>query len=201
MVHLDPHVTHLRHSAAHILVPDVAALFGAVDSLIEPQDHTFWDLKTSRGLHIDLLLELAVEVSHLDVHLMDSKVLLDSNGEDSVEGQELDDWGEHLIVIKAFDLSKALGDDVCLILLYLAIWSTFDMENPLTSDYFASFQPWDYIVNPHLLEVPDFIFAGRVPFGGIGARHGLLVGSRVVSLVREDNVGLFRGARSAVGRD
>jgi len=132
---------------------------------------------------------------------MDSKVLLDGDGEDSAEGQELDDWGERLIIIEAFDLSKALGDDACLVLLYLAVWSMFDTEDPLTSNYFASFQPRDYIVNPYLLEVPDFVFAGRILLGGIAAHHGLLIGSRVVSLIYEDDVGLFRRVRSAVGRD
>jgi len=173
-------------------------LLGAIHRLVELQDHTFGDLKTRRGLHIDLLLELAVEISCLDVHLMDGEILLDSNGEDGAEGGELDNRDECLIVVEAFDLSKALGNDTCLVLLYLAVWSTFDTENPLTSDNLASFWSRDYIVNPHLLEVVDFVFAGRIPLSGIAACHGLLVCSQVVGLVCEDDVGLLCGARSVV---
>ena len=68
-----------------------------------------------------------------------------------------------------------MGNDACFVLLNLAVWSTLDMKNPLTSNYLASFQPQDYIVNPHLLEVADLVFAGHIPLGGITACHGLVV--------------------------
>ena len=148
---------------------------------------------------MDLLLELAVEVSRLDVHLMYGEVLLDGDGKDGAEGRELDNRGESLIVIKAFDLSKALGDDACFVLLYLAVWSTFDAKNPLTAYNFAPFRLRDYVVNPHLLEVSDFVFAGCIPLGGITAHHGLLVRLQVVGLIREDDIGLLRGTRLVVG--
>jgi len=148
---------------------------------------------------VDLLLELAIEVSHLDIHLMYDEVLLDGDGEDGAEGQELDNWGESLIVIEAFDLSKALGNNACFVLLYLAIWSTFDAKNPLTAYNFVPFRPWDYVVNPHLLEVLDFVFTGCIPLSGITAHHGLLVCSRVIGLVCENDVGLLHRTRSVVG--
>ena len=60
-------------------------MFGAIDCLIELQDHTFRNLKARRGLHVDFLLELAIEVSHLDIHLIDGEVLLDGDGKDGAE--------------------------------------------------------------------------------------------------------------------
>jgi len=41
--------------------------------------------------------------------------------------------------------------------LYTAIWSTFTTKYPLTTDNLSAFRARDYIVNPHLLEVPDFV--------------------------------------------
>ena len=55
---------------------------------------------------------------------MDGEVLLNSNGKDGMECGEFVDWGKHLIIVEAFDLSEALSHDVGLVLLYTAVWTT-----------------------------------------------------------------------------
>ena len=176
----------------------MAALLGAIDCPIQPQDHTFRDVYARRGLHVDFLLELPIEVGSLDVHLVDGEVLLNDNGEDGAECGEFDNWGKCLVIVEAFNLSKALSHNVSLVLLYTAVWTTLVMKNPLTTNDLAVLQARDCIINSHHLEVLDFILTGGIPIGSIAVHHGLLVSSQVMHLISKNDFGLLYRAGSAV---
>ena len=64
---------------------DVAALFHAIHTLFEFEDVSFRDLETGWRLHVKVLLEVGIEVSSLDVHLVKFEVMLSCKGEYCVE--------------------------------------------------------------------------------------------------------------------
>jgi len=85
MVHLSGCVAESGECPAEINVPDMAPLLGAVDPLFEPEDVAIRDVKTGGCFHIDLLVEVSVEVGSLDVHLVNFQVMLGGEHKYSVE--------------------------------------------------------------------------------------------------------------------
>ena len=147
MISLNLRVAHLSQRGAHVFIPNVAALLGAINCPIQLQDYTFRDVHARWGLHVDFLLELPIEVGSLDVHLVDGEVLLNSDGKDSAECGEFDDWGERLVIVEAFDLSEALSHNAGLVLLYTAVWTTVTILGLVGPLFFISLTP-SFLINP-----------------------------------------------------
>ena len=61
-------------------------------------------------VHVDDLVEGAIEVCGLDVHLLDFPVVSCSESEESPDGGELGDWSKSLVVVNTRDLSESLSD-------------------------------------------------------------------------------------------
>ncbi len=76
MVCLCPHVAHFQECASYLLIPNVPALLCAVHALLEFEDVPFGDVKTRGWFHVEVLLEIGVEIGGFDVHLMDFEVML-----------------------------------------------------------------------------------------------------------------------------
>ena len=85
-----------------LLVPAATGLLEAVERLAQtPHPLGGFFLEAFRLLHVDLLLELAVEVGRGDVHRLELEVLERSKGKDGSNGGPLGCWSECLIVVKA----------------------------------------------------------------------------------------------------
>jgi hypothetical protein len=61
-------------------------LLCAIDTLFELKDVPIRDLKTRWCLHVEVLLEVSIEVGSLDIHLVEFKVMFGSEGENCLEG-------------------------------------------------------------------------------------------------------------------
>ncbi len=85
MVSLCTCVAHFGKSAAHLDVPDSAALLGAVDAFLEFENMALGDFETGRSLHVDFFLKIGVEICGFDVHLVNFKIVFGGEGENGVE--------------------------------------------------------------------------------------------------------------------
>jgi hypothetical protein len=119
----------------------------AIHALFEFENVPFGDFKTGWRLHIKVLLEVSVKVSHLDVHLVEFQIVLGCECEDSLERGEFRHRGKGLVEIDAFNLHEALGNDSGFVFLNGTIGSLLDVEDPFTPDYLAAFWPGDVVVD------------------------------------------------------
>src|SRR6266571_6058593 len=110
---------------------------------------------------------------------MDLEVELGGEGEDRVERCEFGNWRECFVEIDTLDLGEALGDNMCLILLYSAVGSAFNAEYPLGPHYVFATQLWHNFVHPHALKSMHLLLTGNFPFCSIWAGHGLSIGAWV----------------------
>jgi hypothetical protein len=124
----------------------MAALPCAVHTLFEFEDVPFGDFKTGWRLHVKVLLEVGIEVSRLNIHLVEFQVVLGCECEDSSERGEFHHRGKGLVEINAFNLRKALGDDSSFVFLNRTIRSPLDAEDPFTPNYLAAFRLGDDVI-------------------------------------------------------
>ena len=83
-------------------------LLYAIDALLELKDVAIRNVETRGCLHIDFLLEVGIEVGHLNVHLMKFEVVLSCECKHGVERGKLSYRGKGLVKVDAFDLSETL---------------------------------------------------------------------------------------------
>ena len=92
----------LREHLVQLLVPAATGLLEAVERLAQtPHPLGGLLLKAFGLLHVDLLLELAVEVGRGDVHRLELEVLERSKGKDGLNGGPLGCRGKCLVVVEA----------------------------------------------------------------------------------------------------
>jgi len=133
------------------------------------------DVETGRCLHINFFLEVSIEISGFDIHLVDFKVVLGCKCEYSMEGGEFGNWGKSLVEVNALNLSEALCNDPSFILLNAFIWATLDMENPFASNNLPSFWLRNDVIDFQVLPSVHLIFASCEPLGSIRTGHGFVV--------------------------
>ena len=110
-----------------------------------------------------------------------------------MEWDELGNQSKSLIKINAFDLREALGHNACFVLLYAAIGSTLNIENPSTAHNFAVAGMRDDLINTHVVKGTTFIFASKFPLGGIWLSHHLVESARITSEVGFSDTSTHRG--------
>jgi len=140
-------VAHFGEGVADLDVLYLTALLSAVDAFLEPEDVALKDIKIRRGFYIYFFLKISIKTGGLNVHLVYFKVMFSSEGKDGIEGREFGNWCEGLVEIDAFNLSETLCNDAFFVLLYAAVGSMFDIENPFAAYNFVAFWPGDNIVN------------------------------------------------------
>lgn len=92
----------LKH-CVDCLVPLTAGLLETVEGFFELPDIAAKARGARRSLHEDLLGQLAIEKSGVDVEVIEG-----SDDEERGDGGELQDWCKHLGVVNAFDLGEPL---------------------------------------------------------------------------------------------
>jgi hypothetical protein len=105
------------------------------------------NIKTGGCLHIDFFLEMSIEVSSFDIHLVDLKVVLGCECKDSMKGGKFGDRGKRLVEVNALDLGETLGDNLSFIFLNTSVRATLDMEHPFASNDLLSFWLRDNVIN------------------------------------------------------
>ena len=103
-------------------------------------------------LHVDLLLEVSVEVGGLDVHVVELPVVVSHEGEEKSKGGVADDWSEGLVVVDALLLCVALGHVAHLVLHELAVCASLDLAHGLAPDGVSAGWSGDELVGPGLLQ-------------------------------------------------
>jgi hypothetical protein len=81
----------------------------------------------------------------LDVELVDRPVPGEGEGEDSVDGGELDDEAESLIVVHAGSLGETPKNLASLVAVEGAIRSQFVVKKPLASDHIGTGRTWHQV--------------------------------------------------------
>jgi hypothetical protein len=194
MVGFSAYVAHLGKGIADLNVPHTAALLGAIDAFLKPEDIALGDVETRRCFHVYFFLKVGIEISGLDIHLMYFKVVFSSEGKNGVEGREFGNGGEGLIEVNAFDLSETLSNDVGLVLLYTAVGTMFDTKDPFAAYNFVAFQPRDNVVDVQVLPSMHFFFAGGKPLGGVWTSHSLVIHLQLRGLsIGDIGMALIRG--------
>ena len=112
-------------------VPDPPGLLEAIERLPQLAD-IIWstNFKSFWLLHVDLLLQLAIEIGMRNVHRAKLKILQSSNGKDDVNGGISDCWSEGLLEIKARALRIALCNQSRLVAIQGAISIVLDLHEP-----------------------------------------------------------------------
>ena len=130
----------LEQDLVQLLMPAATSLLEAIESLAEaPHPLGGLLLKSIRLSHVDLLLELAVEVGRGDVHRLEFEVLKRREGEDGSNRRPLGCRGKGFVVLEAWTLGEALGDEAALVSLDGAVRIALDLEYPAGANGFASF--------------------------------------------------------------
>jgi len=190
-------VAHLVEGVADLNIPYSTTLLSAIDAFLESEDMAFRDIESRRSFHVYFFLKVSIEISGLDVHLMYFKVVFGGESKDGVEGREFGNRGEGLVEIDAFNLGETLCNDVCFVLLYTAVGSVFDVENPFATYDLVTFWPRDDVINVQALPSLHLLFTGGEPLSSIRASHGNVVCLRLRSIGIGD-IGMVFIGRDAV---
>ena len=113
------------------LVPDPACLLQAIERLHKPAD-LIWTshFKSFRLLHVDLLLQSAIEIGMRDVNGAKLKVLQGCQGQHNANGGVANSGSKCLSEIKARTLRIAFGNQSGLVAVQGAISIVFDLHEP-----------------------------------------------------------------------
>jgi hypothetical protein len=104
----------VRHeSGVEFLVPCARGLLESVQALLEPSDHVLlaWLDHAFWNGHADLFFHIAVEEHRLDVELVALEIVEKGERHHDAEIVAMMDRCESLVVVEAFNLSVALGND------------------------------------------------------------------------------------------
>ena len=96
-----------------------------------------WDDGALRLLHVDLLLQVTVEVRGLDVHVMQLPVVVSRECNEHADGGVAGDWCIGLVVVYAVLLRVALGHQTSLVLDDGAVGATLDLQHESAADGLA----------------------------------------------------------------
>jgi len=73
-----PHVAHILKGLADLLVPDPSTLLCTIDCFNKAKNHVNRSVESRWWFHEYFLLQLAIEISSLDIHLVELKVKMSS---------------------------------------------------------------------------------------------------------------------------
>ena len=167
------------------MLPARSTLLEAIDALLELADHWFSIravlLEPLRLAHVDILVELAVEVGGLHISPGEEIGLCSSRGQKEAKSVHADRVRVGVVVIVPLDLGESLGAETSLVAVDGAVGIALDIIAPSRADRAAptwGFGGEDEVPSPCLIMAVDFLDHGLHPLVVLGRVAGLMVALR-----------------------
>ena len=137
----------LHQVAIYPLVPSSGCLFKPIEGFLQPVDMgvPILDFEPQRLLYIHLFLYRTMQKCSLHIHLMKTPSLRSSKSYDRSNGGILGHRCKYVIIVYAFLLREATGNESCLELFSTSIRSMLDLVEPFRGDNLFVFRSWNHI--------------------------------------------------------
>ena len=168
-------------------MPSARRLAQPVKRAVEPPNLA-GHFKAGRRLHVDGLVELAVEKRRLNVDLMQLIVVERDGREEGAQRRVLADGRKHLVEINALALIKALGDDTRLVADKVAVCVVLVSVDPLEGERLFAERKLGHLENVVGDERRILVVHGELPVGRV------VRGDRLVESARRRRRFLYGGA-------
>ena len=170
-------------------------LFKTIEGAAKPTYHTIRSIVPRWWLHINLLTQLAIEKSILDIKLRDRPMTNRSHNKESADSGHMGHRSECLIIIASLLLLKATGHKTGFVTLKRTIGASLDLVDPLAGNGTNTGREGNQIPCARALKASKLFGHRKQPFR---LTHGSLIGSGLSNgreTVPIRGVAIRRGAR------
>jgi len=122
--------SELFHNGSEFGVPRSSSLLETVECLFKAKDLAFGNIHSLGSFHVDLLIEIPIKVSVLDVDLTYLPVLFNGKHEHQPQGFKASNRGECILVVHTIGLAETTRNKSGFIANNLASFVEFHAVNP-----------------------------------------------------------------------
>jgi hypothetical protein len=162
------------HHRGETLKPGARGLLKAIEGAPKTADHTIRNRVPRWWLHINLLTQLSIEKSVLDIKLRHRPITNRSHSEKSADSGHVGYGSERLIIIASLLLLKATSHKTSFVTLKRTIGASLDLIDPLACDGTNTRWRGNQIPRASALKGSNLLRHRKLPFR---LSHGITVGS------------------------
>ena len=145
--------------------PLSGGLFEAIERSVEETNITRVSKRvTSRGSHVDFLIQVAMKKGIIDVKLVDTLRTSSGNNKEEANSDSLCNRGEAIKVIHTHNLIVSLGNKARLVAIDCTIEIELSFKKPTTTNSRLTWWKKSELPCVILLEGPKFLRHGKTPF-------------------------------------
>jgi hypothetical protein len=147
-----------------MLKPGMRGLFQAIKRKPKATDHPIRDRIPGRRLHVNLLTQLAIKESVLNIKLRHRSVSNRSDSKKSMHSGHMSHKGKSLIIVTAVLLLKATSHKTRFVALKRSIRAGLNFIDPLTRDRTNTGRGRDKIPGASALKHSNLLSHSKLPF-------------------------------------
>src|SRR3990170_220329 len=166
--------TRGSHDRGEPLEPGTRGLFKTIERAAKTADHTIRNKVPRWWLHVNLLTQLTIEKSILNVKLRDRPVTNRSHSKESADSGHVGHRSESLIIIASLLLLKATSHKTSLVTLKRTIGASLNLIDPLARDGTNTRRRGNQIPHASALKRSNLLGHRKLPFR---LSHGSPIGS------------------------
>jgi len=172
-----------------VLKPGPRSLLEAVKRSTQPTNHASRDRIPRRWLHVDLLMQLSIKKSILNIELGDRPLPHRSNSKESPNSGHVSNRSKSLIIVTTMLLLKATRHKASLVALKRAIRSSLDLIDPLASNRSGVRRQGNKIPSTGALQGSNLLRHGVLP---VRVDSSLAVSGRLNKRSNSEAIALWR---------
>jgi hypothetical protein len=156
--------TSSSHHRGKALKPGMRGLFQAIKRTPKMTDYPIRDRIPGRRLHVNLLTQLTIKKSILNIKLRHRPVLNRSDSKKSAHSSHMSHRGKSLIIVMAVLLLKATSHKTRFVALKRSIRASLNFIDPLTHDRTNTGRGRDNIPGASALKHSNLLSHSKLPF-------------------------------------
>jgi hypothetical protein len=156
--------TSSSHHRGKALKPGTRGLFETIERTSKTTNHPIGNRIPRRRLHVNLLTQLAIKKSILNIKLGDRPAANRSNSKKGTHSSHMSHRGKSLIIVTAVLLLKATSHKTRFIALKRSIRAGLNFIDPLTRDGTNTRRGRNKIPSASALKRSDLLSHGKLPF-------------------------------------